>query len=358
MHPYRSLPDTSFWKAAVCETPYWDLSPIENGVKLSAADKVGTLGSCFAQHMSRYIARSGLNYFVTEPAPAGLAKAEAEARNFGVYSARYGNIYTSAQANQLFDRAFGKFVPIDTSWQRNGVLVDPFRPQIEPTGYSSAMELEEDRESHFFSVRRLFAEAEWLVFTLGLTEAWRSREDGSVYPLAPGVAGGEFDPGRYEFVNFGYEDVVDQLTQLVGKVSTLNPGVRFILTVSPVPLIATAERRHVLVSTVASKSILRAAADRLEREFENVFYFPSFEIVTSPAVASRYFEPDLRQVTREGVDHVMRVFRSAFFPAEDARAAGMDLGRDDADVICDEEVIEEAAARAGVISRKADAPAA
>jgi len=364
MHPYRALPSTSFWKAAVSETLYWDLSPIENDVKLSPADKVGTLGSCFAQHISRYIARSGLNYFITEPGPDGIARAEAETRNFGVYSARYGNIYTPAQANQLFDRAFGHFVPSDTSWQRDGVFVDPFRPQVEPNGYPSPMLLAQDRESHFGSVRKLFAEADWLVFTLGLTEAWRSREDGSLYPLAPGVAGGEFDPDRHEFVNFGYEEIVDQLTQLIEKVHALNPGAKFIFTVSPVPLIATAERRHVLVSTVASKSILRAAADRLERKFENVFYFPSFEIVTSPAVASRYFEPDLRQVTREGVDHVMRVFRRAFFPPEDvfssadARAASeMDLGRDDADVICDEEVIEEAAARAGIHSRTADGPA-
>ncbi|KAK0329975.1 hypothetical protein LTR94_034641, partial [Friedmanniomyces endolithicus] len=61
---------------------------------ISASDKVATMGSCFAQHISRRLQASGFNYFVPEAAPASLSAAEAKAANYGVFSARYGNIYT------------------------------------------------------------------------------------------------------------------------------------------------------------------------------------------------------------------------------------------------------------------------
>ena len=45
------------------------------------------------------------------------------------------------------------------------------------------------------------------MFTLGLTEAWRSRHDGCVFPVAPGVSGGEWSPDDHEFVNSTVEEV-------------------------------------------------------------------------------------------------------------------------------------------------------
>jgi len=88
--------------------------------------------------------------------------------------------------------------------------------------------------------------------------------------------------------------------------------VKILLTVSPVPLVATYEKRHVLVSNTVSKSVLRVAADEVERAFDNVIYFPSYEIITSPANSGKYYQDDLRRVTDIGIDHVMRVFSKHF----------------------------------------------
>ena len=63
----------------------------------------------------------------------------------------------------------------------------------------------------------------------------------------------------------------------------LNPGALVLPTASPVPLIAAFKSRHVLVSTAASKSVLRAAAQVLIDRFNHVDYFPNYEIVTSHA---------------------------------------------------------------------------
>jgi hypothetical protein len=114
----------------------------------------------------------------------------------------------------------------------------------QPEDFGSTREYWTDHESHLQHVREMFENLDVLVFTLGLTECWRSREDGAVFPMCPGVLGGTFDKRRHEFLNLGVEDVVSDMTSFIAELRAINPEARVILTVSPVPLIATAEPRH------------------------------------------------------------------------------------------------------------------
>jgi len=152
-----------------------------------------------------------------------------------------------------------------------------------------------------------------LVFTLGLTEAWALKLDDAVFPLCPGVAGGQFDPARYEFHNFSVSEVVADMTAFIDGLRDKNPKCRIILTVSPVPLVATARvDTHVLAATVYSKSILRVAAEMVAQARSLVAYFPSYEIITARYDAGTYFAADRRAVLPEGVAHVMRAFAGCF----------------------------------------------
>ena len=83
---------------------------------------------------------------------------------------------------------------------------------------------------------------------------------------------------------------------------------KILLTVSPVPLTATASGRHVLASTVYSKSILRSVAGQLSLSQKNIDYFPSYEIVTNPRMHSTAFADNLRSVRGEAVEAVMKHF--------------------------------------------------
>lgn len=347
-NPYRGAADRQFWSRAVTWPAPGMIDPVSRSARILTTDRVATFGSCFAQHIARHLAASGGHYFVPESAPQGMTPEEAHRRNYGVFSARYGNVYTVQQALQLVRRAWGEFRPQTAVWQRGDRLVDPFRPRIEPDGFTSEQALETDREAHLRCVREVFGASDWLVFTLGLTEAWRDRRDGAVFPLAPGVDGGEYDPTIHEFVNFGIDEVRDQLFELILAIGQVNPRCRIILTVSPVPLIATFEPRHVLVSTAVSKAVLRVAADEAERRFPQVLYFPSYEIVTSPATQGLYYADDLREVTPLGVGHVMRIF-SRHFLADPAGAVTSTMpppvyAPSAQGVICDEETIERSIA--------------
>lgn len=333
-HPYMSLPDSSFWKQAVAQVPLSAFDPVTRvPARLTRSDRVATAGSCFAQHISKRLRAGGFQFLAMEKAEGGYD-----------FSARYGNIYTARQLLQLFDRAYGHFQPLDGCWTRpDGSFCDPFRPEV--ASFPTVEALEADRAGHLQAVRSMFEQLDVFVFTLGLTECWRSREDGAVYPLAPGVSAGVYDKDRHEFVNFGVADVVNDMQAFIAKLRAVNPKARLILTVSPVPLMATYTANHVSVATTYSKSVLRVVAEMLAQSTPDVYYFPSYEIITGNYNRGRYFAADLRGVTEEGVDHVMSVFMRHLTEAGGAAPAAGDGedGLDDmaaaAEVACDEELL-------------------
>jgi hypothetical protein len=352
-HPYRGLPDHRFWKKAISDLQPEDVDPVVSSpYRIQKSERIATAGSCFAQHVARYLRNAGLNFLVTETAHPITPPELAEQYGYGLFTARYGNIYTARQLLQLFQRAYGQFTPQEDYWREaDGRYTDPFRPRIQEDRFHTLEEYRADREHHFSCVRRAFEELDIFVFTLGLTECWVSRDDGAAYPICPGTGGGEFDPAKYEFLNFDVAQVTSDLEQFMSLLRSVNSRARVILTVSPVPLVATAEDRHVLVSTTYSKSVLRVSAEAVSRKCENVTYFPSYEIVTGSFSRGAYFADDGRTVLESGVAHVMRIFLRHFTDlaeTEMAPAAQAALARKDAHtekmkelvaVACDEEVL-------------------
>ena len=346
-NPYATIKDFHLWRRSVArgETHLFD-PVVSPRFHLGKTTKIATAGSCFAQHISRQLQRIGFHYFVPESG-LELTSEERGRRNFGVFSARYGNLYTARQLLQLFEEAFEGREPAEKAWLRDdGRYVDPYRPQIEPDGFETVEAVIEARGRHLSAVRSVFLDADVLVFTLGLTEAWRSRVDGSVFPLAPGVVAGSFDDSRHEFINFKVGDVDLDLSVFLEKLKQKNPLVKVLLTVSPVPLIATYEKRNVLVSTTYSKSVLRVAADQIISRFDWVDYFPSYEIITGSYAGGLYYEADYREVNSRGVAHAMRCFvRNYASRASSEAPAELALPRETSDtahrdIICDEEAID------------------
>ena len=338
--PYASLGSHQFWRTAVASARMGEVDPVGPvRFRIDPEDKVASIGSCFAQHISGRLQDAGVKYHVTEAKTPEMGAEEAKRRSFGVFSARYGNVYTARQLVQLMGRAFGDFEPTEKAWRRpDGRLVDPFRPLIEPDGYETEQEVENSRSEHLAAVRRLFETLDVLVVTLGLTEAWRSKRDGAVFPVAPGVVAGELNLAAHEFINFGSDEIARDLAEVLRRMAGVNPRAKLILTVSPVPLVATCENRHVLVSNTVSKSALRVAADAVCRDNDRVQYFPSYEIINSSFSRGAYFAENLRSVTPRGVDHVMRLFFRHLCPrmANFNHSNSTDL-LSGYDIVCDEE---------------------
>jgi len=351
--PYFSIPREARWKAVVAGLPPRAVDPhVQGGLRIDRSDRIGSAGSCFAQRISESLQSSGYSYFVTEAGPPFLSPAQRKEQGYGVYSARYGNIYTVLQLLQLFRRAFGRFEPSEPLWQlKDGGYVDPFRPSVQPGGFHSAAECLLDRGSHLAAVRRMFEEVDIFTFTLGLTESWHSKVDGAVFPACPGsVLGGIHDPERHAFHNFGVTEVIDHLETFIAEFQAVNPKARIILTVSPVPLMATYEQRHVLQATVYSKSVLRVACEEVVRRHPHVHYFASYEIVTATGDSQSNFLDDRRTVSDAAVAQVIDCFHRQFTGgnAPTAARAPAPIVRDSvtsqAKPMCDEELVMAALA--------------
>ncbi|SFI85889.1 GSCFA domain-containing protein [Celeribacter neptunius] len=308
-HPYEDIPPEGFWRSGVVETDRMDWPGLHKPkFHLTHTTRVATAGSCFAQHIGRYLRLAGINVLDGEPAPKGMGEELATRFGYGLYSARYGNIYTARQMRELLEDAMAGRVDKRLFLTRKGRWYDMLRPGVEPTGCASLEEAMELRRAHLEAVLALISSTDVLVFTLGLTEGWIDKRAGKTLAMAPGVIAGRYRERRFAFHNFSYDEVLEDLRETLRLMQELNPNIKLLLTVSPVPLTATASGDHVLSASSYSKSVLRAAAGDVAAGEAAVDYFPSYEIVTSTAMAATAYEANLRGVTQEMVETVMGVF--------------------------------------------------
>lgn len=342
LNPYSQRPENTFWRPAVAERHLADIEALWTPLPLLKSDRVATAGSCFAQHIGRNLALRGASYMDMEPAPPVFdTPAQARDWGYGVFSCRYGNIYTTRQLIQLFDEAYGHRTPVERVWQKGARFYDALRPTVDPVGQGSKETVLALRSVHLEQVRRMFETLDLFVFTLGLTEGWLSRSDETMYPMAPGTIAGTYDAEAYRFHNLRYPEIMVDLETFRAKLKEVNPTARILLTVSPVPLTATATDNHVLPATVYSKSVLRAVAGDMAETYDDVFYFPSYEIIASHPMKGTFFNPDNRTVNDFGVELVMHHFFSGELASE-FNTDSSTISTAQIELVCDEERLEQA----------------
>lgn len=311
-HPYADQPDSAFWKTAVTRADRARLPGLYTPrVTITPRTRIATAGSCFAQHIGGWLRKAGCTLLDAEPAPRAMSEALARRFGYGLFSGRYGNIYTARQMRQLLEEVADGEADPRFVWQNGDRFRDAFRPRVEPDGLDSVAEVLLHRDYHLERTSRMLRDANLFIFTLGLTEAWEDAPTGRVFPLCPGVAGGSFDPAAHVFRNFRHAEIVADLHAIRALLHRFNPDMHLLLTVSPVPLTATATDEHVLAATSWSKATLRAAAGDFVADAPGTDYFPALELVTQPAAGGPWFAPDLRDVSAAGVARVMSTFLEA-----------------------------------------------
>ncbi len=336
--PYDGLAAMQNWHRAVSYVAdRRDIDP--QGIpkfRIGRNETIASGGSCFARRIAEKLQQLGMHYYIAEQGAEPL-------------SARYGNIYTTVQLAQLLERALGLRDPAERVWiTPHRTYLDPFRPAIEPTGWATVEDVEADRLSHLAAVLRMFREIDVFVFTLGLTEVWTDRRDGSAFPLCPGRGRGVFDASRYRWRNLDVAATIEGLQRFLTLLADLNPAAKVILTVSPVPMALTLEKTHVVRASLYAKSILKVAAETVARRYQNVDYFASYDIVNANLGNERFFEEDGRHVRDAVTERVTRSFVVNYFGEERPSANGTAASRASAssdatirDPYCDEDTLLE-----------------
>jgi GSCFA family len=277
--PYSGIESYRSWQGPD-QTDHILSQPTRLGI-VSKSDVIASAGSCFAQNIARYLSSRNFNYNICEAAPMFLNKEQAADWGYGQFSCRFGNIYTVLQLEQLLERALGRRQVTDQFWEdEDGKWFDLLRPRINRYGFESREIAEIDTREHLASVLEMFRTSTVFVFTYGLVEYWYDEMEGTVFPTAPGCGYGRFDTSRHKAGVMNVADIVRSTKASMEMIREINPDLKVIITVSPVPLLATHRNMNIVQASVHSKSLLRVAVEECLPLFEQFYYFPSYEIVT------------------------------------------------------------------------------
>ena len=176
------------------------------------------------------------------------------------------------------------------------------------------------------------ADAGAFVFTFGLSEVWQDRETGGVFWR--GIPEKIFDADRHVFRLTTVEENEQNIARIVELIRSVNADAPIVMTLSPVPLMATFRGQSCITADAVSKSVLRVAIDLVEsRKLPNVWYWPSFEVVRwagGHLPYPAYGIPDrrARHVTRYLVAEIIDAFVEAFYtPAAVAQLRTQNAGK-------------------------------
>ncbi|OQW61923.1 MAG: hypothetical protein BVN28_06100 [Nitrospira sp. ST-bin4] len=260
---------------------------------ITRSTKIVTLGSCFAQELSKWL--------VTH--------------NFNCLKDEWGVIYSPKSLAQIVQYSFdsANWGPSEPMWMLDSKYYFPYLKSADHSGPrllgASEDEARSSLREHFKRSQSAMKEADVAVWTLGLTELWRNKRDGYAYYAIPYPQ--IFNADVHEFHSLNYEEVIECLEFSIQTCKSNNPKLKIILSVSPIPL-SMSFRSHLgpYVATQYSKSILHAAALRLTEKYDHVSYMPSYELVRNDPRAN--YTSDGRHVTRSCVDLVMDSFKKLY----------------------------------------------
>ena len=111
----------------------------------------------------------------------------------------------------------------------------------------------------------------------------------------------------------------ENIREIVRIIQTVNPSAPIVLTLSPVPLLATFRDMSCMTADCVSKSVLRVALDNVMADRpENVYYWPSFELVkwAGSALDWRAWGEDARHAHRYLVQCIINEFVESFYGPE------------------------------------------
>ena len=147
-----------------------------------------------------------------------------------------------------------------------------------------------------------------IIITLGLIEVWYDEYTGLFLNTTP-----TNDPERFSFHLTTFEENMQNLEDIYALFTKYCPtDFQIIVTVSPVPLLATFTGRDVVVANTYSKSLLRSVAETWVACHNNVHYFPSYEIVMNSDKEIAWAE-DRRHVKGAIPKHIVDLFVKSFF---------------------------------------------
>lgn len=238
-----------------------------------------TMGSCFARNLAKSLIDSG-------------------------YASHHMEI------SEYVNTTFANKVFVD--WLSDAKIDDAIRDrfvELLPPGWSKEAALEIIRNSNVF------------ILTLGVAPAFFDRTTGDFVLPRSSALNSRVLAEKYLFRTTSVKENVDNVLYLIEFIRKISPDIKIVVTVSPVPLLASFEFESAVQADCLSKSTMRLVAHEVvnNSNLSNILYWPSFEVFRwAGSNASDYYAADdgaAWHVSEEKVAGTIRAFVEMFSPA-------------------------------------------
>jgi hypothetical protein len=284
--------------------PYVSKMPI-----MDMTTPIGSAGSCFAFEIAKVFQQDGYNYVITErndDIRSGVViDGYQPGDKYAKFCANYGILFNTPSFKQLAEKAFGiKNFDKLIFQSETGHYVDPYRENV---FFNTKEDFLADYDKHVQAVKNSFLNCQVFVITLGLNECWEL-QDGTVMSRNP-------RSNTYQFVKhktLTVEENVSNIQTFFDIIKQHNPDFKLIISISPIPFLATAraDEHHIITANTHSKAVLRVAAEELVNNNEDMYYLPSYELVTE--CTEDAWNSDTRHVKPTTVSKVVNMFKEIF----------------------------------------------
>ncbi len=247
--------------------------------KMNLRDSVITIGSCFSDVIGSYLKESKINSL----------------------SNPFGTVYNPISIfNLLKENEWdeSKFVEHSGSF---------FHYDAHSSFFSTSQKLlSKQLTACKHVVLKELGKADWLVITFGTTDVYRLKGSGKIVSNCHKMPQKHFTKESLSIgeISEAFEGFYKELKENNSKISLL-------LTVSPV--------RHIkdgLENNSVSKSKLRVICDTLQAKFNDVFYFPSYEIMMDDLRDYRFYKKDMIHPNDLAEEYIWNKFQQTYLDSE------------------------------------------
>lgn len=246
----------------------------------SLQSKILTLGSCFSDVLGKYLLAN---------------KIECMANPFG-------NVYNIQSIADIIEGILEKSEPNKDAIVQNDGVFFHYNYHSEIRDYSEQKLL--DRLEYINnSTKKHLQGANYLILTFGTSWVYEKINTQNIVSNCHKQKASLFNKRL-----LSEKEQLDIFQNIYLSLKKANPALKLILTVSPV--------RHIkdtLQLNSVSKSILRSLCYYLTQSLEDVFYFPSYEIMMDDLRDYRFYKSDLIHPNEQAEKYILDIFSETYF---------------------------------------------
>ncbi|QTV05225.1 GSCFA domain-containing protein [Faecalibacter bovis] len=248
--------------------------------KINHQHKILTIGSCFSDEMGNRLVELKFDGLINP----------------------YGIIFNAYSIQNLIERSIQKrYFTIDDVHQ-NGEQFFCFDVHSSFNALSSE-EILLNLNSTVDRVHNQIHNCDVFMITLGTSWVYERNDTSEIVANCHKI-----DAKQFKKVLLTTEENFKSLDLIAFQVTKINPNIKIITTVSPV--------RHIkdgMVENNVSKARLIDALYQLDLKYEQVEYFPSYELVLDDLRDYRFYKEDLIHPTNQAIEYIWEKFGEKYF---------------------------------------------